>query len=398
MWAANRELENEGTGSVNQLGGMFLNGRPLPESKRREMIELACEGVRPSQISKILRVSNGCVSKILSRYRRTGLVGPKAIGGSRPRLLTPGVVSAIIQCKKENPGIFAWEIRKRLVVAQKCKASKVPSVSTINRILRKIHSGYGPMCMEVDTQQDFYSLVQEDVNEQEMFHALCNNGKKSKSSLHRNRTTFTTEQTKVLEQEFSHSQYADLHTREKLSAQINLPEDTIKVWFSNRRAKWRREVKQRNSPQTADLHKQRDLIPVNPTLVPSFTCHQATGVSKSGCENSSLFRAFTGKFTDSFSQMETGTRKPECLTPTTSPSSHLSQPHDSVTQSFDKTLDLHRNRFPYPLLHHHTDPRAAITLRLQTMRTDYLVAQQWSQQEMPYTWTPVQPNERFLFT
>ncbi len=118
-----------GHSGVNQLGGAFVNGRPLPDSVRQRIIELAHSGARPCDISRILQVSNGCVSKILCRYYETGSIRPKAIGGSKPRVATDEVVLKIAEYKRECPSIFAWEIRDRLVQDGTCTADNVPSVS-----------------------------------------------------------------------------------------------------------------------------------------------------------------------------------------------------------------------------------------------------------------------------
>ncbi|CAH8506605.1 unnamed protein product [Schistosoma rodhaini] len=73
----------EGQGRVNQLGGMFINGRPLPYETRLKIVELSNDGIRPCDISRQLKVSHGCVSKILQRYSETGSVSPGATGGAR---------------------------------------------------------------------------------------------------------------------------------------------------------------------------------------------------------------------------------------------------------------------------------------------------------------------------
>ncbi|NXG44106.1 PAX9 protein, partial [Psilopogon haemacephalus] len=123
-------------GEVNQLGGVFVNGRPLPNAIRLRIVELAQLGIRPCDISRQLRVSHGCVSKILARYNETGSILPGAIGGSKPRVTTPTVVKHIRTYKQRDPGIFAWEIRDRLLADGVCDKYNVPSVSSISRILR----------------------------------------------------------------------------------------------------------------------------------------------------------------------------------------------------------------------------------------------------------------------
>uniref|UniRef100_A0AC35TZ65 Paired domain-containing protein n=1 Tax=Rhabditophanes sp. KR3021 TaxID=114890 RepID=A0AC35TZ65_9BILA len=121
---------------VNQLGGVFVNGRPLPDQIRNRIVELAQQGVRPCDISRQLRVSHGCVSKILGRFYETGSIRPGVIGGSKPKVATPKVVNSITLYKIQNPTMFAWEIREKLIEDRICDADNVPSVSSINRIVR----------------------------------------------------------------------------------------------------------------------------------------------------------------------------------------------------------------------------------------------------------------------
>ncbi|XP_022104030.1 paired box protein Pax-5-like [Acanthaster planci] len=129
-------MPHTGQAGVNQLGGVFVNGRPLPDCVRARIIQLAQLGVRPCDISRQLLVSHGCVSKILTRFFETGSIRPGNIGGSKPKVATPLVVKKIMGYKHDNPSIFAWEIRDRLLQERVCDENTIPSVSSINRILR----------------------------------------------------------------------------------------------------------------------------------------------------------------------------------------------------------------------------------------------------------------------
>lgn len=69
---------------------------------RLKIIEMAAKGVRPCNISRQLRISHGCVSKILNRYQETGSFRPGVIGSYYFCFNFPSSIISLLRIEKKK--------------------------------------------------------------------------------------------------------------------------------------------------------------------------------------------------------------------------------------------------------------------------------------------------------
>lgn len=105
--------------------------------------------------------------------------------------------------------------------------------------------------------------------------------------LRKPRTIYSSLQLQHLNQRFQHTQYLALPERAQLAAQLGLTQTQVKIWFQNKRSKYKKLLKQNSGGQEGDLlSRPPSLSPCSPPLPSLWDLPKAGTLPTGGYGNS----------------------------------------------------------------------------------------------------------------
>ncbi|EDO31656.1 predicted protein, partial [Nematostella vectensis] len=223
----------QGQGKLNQLGGVFVNGKPLPISVRRRIIEMAEQGMKACEISRRLRVSHGCISKLLAKFQETaGRVHQRYSSTSTRQEDYTARSKSSQESSEPRAIVFGEESASR--------STDSGSISLNSTQSRKSFTIASILDLETKKELPMGGIGLFRCTEDSAANA------KHRRLVHyqrRNRTKFTAYQLEQLEDAYQKAKYPDVQARETLAQRLGVAESRVQVWFSNRRSKGKRKEK-----------------------------------------------------------------------------------------------------------------------------------------------------------
>ncbi|XP_024252600.1 homeobox protein pnx [Oncorhynchus tshawytscha] len=109
--------------------------------------------------------------------------------------------------------------------------------------------------------------------------SACHCPERSKGKLRRVRTAFTLDQLRILEHSFHSSRYLSVFERYAVASTLCLTETQVKIWFQNRRTKWKKECEGKGVPEEqlqcgAGYPSPPPVYPTTRPLYNTMRCHQ----------------------------------------------------------------------------------------------------------------------------